>query len=102
MERTTMNELKSIAESKLRPTHPSGWVTFSGEMKDQLKQAFGYRVDDTEYTCEGAGWVQEAERLQEVRNVSGTLAHPDTLAAVWDVEKRRTLASHRLQDLQVR
>ena len=71
-------------------------------MKEQLKRAFSHEVGDMVYSTRGAGWLQEAARLDEVRTLVGTQADPILLKTASDVEKRRTLATHRLHDLQVR
>lgn len=70
--------LKTKIGEKIRPHLPAGsWglgsgdITFSDEMRRALRDARNHEVAEGEFSDQGAGWKQEAERAGEIYLLHG-------------------------------
>ena len=59
----TPRTLKSYVENAVRPQEAPGWLKYSAEMKEALREALTFEVNDEEFSSAGAGWIQEQERM---------------------------------------
>ena len=56
----------------LRPDdHDFAWLDIKKPMRDLLRVAANKDIDDTEFTSQGASWMQEARRMDEVDAMEG-------------------------------
>jgi hypothetical protein len=55
----------------LRPDHDVAWLKIQKPMRDRLMEAANTDITDTEFTSEGASWMQEARRMDEVDAMEG-------------------------------
>jgi hypothetical protein len=55
----------------LRPDHDFRWLDIKKPMRDRLIEGANTDIDDTEFTSQGASWMQEARRMDEVDAMEG-------------------------------
>ena len=78
----TTSMLKGLVSAKLRPRDRSKWVKVTNLMDEQLIDFMTREVGDDESSDQGAGWIQQARRLQEVLDLVGRAVTGEEAATI--------------------
>lgn len=75
--------MKPALEKMLRPQADTGWLKLSEALETEIKEAAAKAVPGDVFSCEGAGWMQEAFRMDAVDAEQGrpTTAEEDDIMA---------------------
>jgi hypothetical protein len=69
--------MKPALEKMLRPQADTGWLKLSEALETEIKEAAAVAVPGDVFTSEGAGWMQEAFRMDLVGALAGRAATAD-------------------------
>ena len=69
--------MKPALEKMLRPQAGSGWLKLSEALETEIREAAAVAVPGDVFSSEGAGWMQEAFRMDLVGALAGRAATAD-------------------------